>query len=891
MRRLVAFTCVLLSALASAAKIPSPKEFLGHDVCEDYYLANYSELTAYWKELARTSDRITVESIGKTEEGREQYMCIITDPSNRSGLEGFRRASERLARAKDFKNDDDARNFAKKQKAVIWIDGGLHASESLVAQQLIEQAYQLVSRNDEENRRVLKDCVILLVHANPDGNDLVANWYMRKTVPTERSLGGLPVLYQKYCGHDNNRDFYASNMAESRNVNRILYTRWYPQIVYNHHQSAPAGTIMFVPPFRNPFNYHMDPIVEIGTDLVGTQIHRRLIADGLPGTAMRGSTLYSTWWNGGLRTTTYFHNMIGILTETFGSPTPSRVPFTNRFQIPTTDVPMPVDAGEWHHRQSLVYEIDANYAILDFASRYRERLLFDFYKAGKNSIDRGSKDNWTRYPSRIADLGADALKKPELRDARMYVVPSDQPDFFAACKFVERLMITGIEVEMIAEDGGKWPKGSFVIRCDQAFRPHILDMFEPQDHPNDFQYPGGPPIPPYDSAGYTLAYQMGVKFDRVLDPIDLKTQPYSIEKRQNSTSLTDNLPKDGWANLGSLKDGFPSASSFSYLMAATAINGNGLTRDADGKMFIADDTRGQKVAKPRIALYDSYGGSITSGWVRWVLEQFKFDFDVVYPPDLDWGNLNEKYDCIIFPSGSIPGTGGQQAPPGGGGGGGETGEQPLAEDILALFQGQGQARQALADDMTIPYAYRRRIGSITPKTMANLRDFTEKGGHLLCIGSSALNIARQFKLPIESALVDDKKAPLPTTKFYIPGSILRMKLNRGPLTLGMGEYVDVMYDSSPSFSQAESFPATALGTPPEKVVGEPQVVGFYDTDKPLRSGWAWGQEVLKNKIGVADVPVGKGRVVMYGPEILFRGQSWGTFKLLFNGILRSAAKP
>lgn len=881
MRRFLVLSGILLPAVSLAAKIPSPKDFLGHDVCEDYYLANYTELTNYWKELDRVSDRLTVESIGQTEEGRPQYMCVITDPSNRGALEAYRKGSERLARANTFKNDEDARNFAKKQKAVIWIDGGLHASESLVAQQLIEQAYQLVSRNDEENRRILKDCIILLVHANPDGNDLVANWYMRKPKPEDRSLAGLPVLYQKYIGHDNNRDFYGCNMAETRNINNQLYNVWYPQIVYNHHQSAPAGTIMFVPPFRNPFNYHMDPIVEIGTDLVGTHMHRRMIANGLPGTAMRGSTLYSTWWNGGLRTTTYFHNMIGILTETFGSPTPTQVPFTNRFQIPTTDVPMPVDAGIWHFRQSLAYEIDANYAILDFASRYRERLLFDFYKAGRNQIDRGSKDNWTRYPSRITALGAEALKKPDLRDARTYVLPSDQPDFSAALKFVERLALTGIEVGILKEKTDKWPAGSFVVRSDQAFRPHILDMFEPQDHPNDFQYPGGPPIPPYDSAGYTLAYQMGVKFDRVLDPVKLDTKPYELETRTGSAKFNQNDKGVELRNID-VKGALPRSDSFSYLL----LNDGSSNASVDEKNFyLAQPDKGQPYRRPRIALWDRYGGSMESGWTRWILEQFDFKFDVIFAPGLDWGDLNSKYDCIIFPDGAIPAAGGGARNPGAGGGG-ETGDQPLP--VAMLQGGQGNS---LADDLTIPYMYRRRIGNISAKTIANLREFVENGGHVLCIGSSALNIARRFDLPIESALVDDKGANLPNTKFYIPGSILKMKLNKGPLTAGMGDYVDVMFDNSPAFTLPDSFPATALGTPPEKVIGEPQIAGFYDTDKPLRSGWAWGQEVLKSKIGVADIPVGKGRVVMYGPEILFRGQSWGTFKLLFNAIVRCGMKP
>jgi len=840
--------CLIAALAVSSAfaqKIPTPKDYLGFDVCQDYHLANYRQLVGYWETLAAKSDRITLQSIGKTEEGREQMMAIITDPGNRRNLETYRRASERLARAKDFKDDADARSFAGKQKAVIWIDGGLHASETLVAQQLIETAYRLVTSNDKETKRILKDCIILLVHANPDGHDLVADWYMRKSDPKSRSLANLPVLYQKYAGHDNNRDFYANNLAETRNMNHQLYRVWYPQVVYNHHQSAPAGTIMFVPPFRNPFNYHFDPMIAIGTDLVGTHMHQRMIAEGKPGTAMRNSTLYSTWWNGGLRTTTYFHNMIGILTETWGSPAPAPLPHVNRFQIPTTDVPFPVTSGTmWHLRDSLEYEISANMAILDYASRYRERLLFDFYKAGRNSIERGQRDNWTRYPSRLEEHGADALKKPELRDARMYVIPRDQSDFPTAAKFVEKLMQCGVEVERLTEDavlpgggGLSAPAGSYVVRCDQAFRPHILDMFEPQDHPNDFQYPGGPPIRPYDNAGYTLAYQMGVKFHRVLEPVELKTEPavFPVAWAWGRTQMLKSVNvafRD--ANLA-LKEGKPVTSGSFF---DTSGNGPGtkLTR------------------RPRVALWDRYGGSMESGWTRLVLKQFEFDFEVVYPPDLDRGDLNSKYDCIIFPDGAIPGVG--SGAPGGQGG------------------PRGEGATSVADDPTIPFMYRRRAGTITASTMRELRKFVDNGGHLLCIGSSALNIARQFKLRVESALVDEKGAALPNTKFYIPGSVLRVKVNEGPLSYGYEDHADVLFDNSPVFKVAPN--------------SDVDVVALFDTEKPLRSGWAWGQEVLKGNAAIVDAPVGKGRVVMYGPEILFRAQPHGTFKFLFNAIFRSA---
>lgn len=857
-------------AWAHGDTIPTPREFLGFDVCQDYHLANYRQLAAYWQELDRRSDRLSVESIGKTEDGRDQLMCIVTDPSNRRNLESYRRASERLARAKDFKNDAEAKAFASKQKAVVWIDGGLHATETLVGQHLIEMAYRLVTAQDAETRRILRDCIVLLVHANPDGQDWVADHYMRRADPSSRSLAGLPFLYQKYCGHDNNRDFYANNMAETRNINRVLYSVWYPQVVYNHHQSAPAGTIMFAPPFRNPFNYHMDPITAIGTDLVGTHMHQRMIAEGKKGTAMRGSTLYSTWWNGGLRTTTYFHNMIGILTETWGSPNPAPLPFVQRFQVPTTDVPFPVDAGTmWHLRDSLEYEVSANYAILDYASRFREKLLFDFYRAGRSQIEAGSKDTWPRYPARIAAQGADALKRPENRTPRMFVIPRDQPDFPTASLFAEKLQQCGVEVEeLVSEatlpgslngDGIKLSPGSIVVRCAQAFRPHVLDMFEPQDHPNDFQYAGGPPIPPYDNAGYTLAFQMGVQFVRVLDPVELPTRPFV------PSAFT-------WGRARMTKH-----VNLAYRDANRALKGGTPVTDGDYFEVLsagAGNARSDVLSRrPKVGLWDRYGGSMESGWTRYVLEQFDFDFDLVFPPDFEFGALSGVYDCIVLPAGAIPSIRNTADPATGPGG--EAGGEDASLVLLAQGQGQGQGQgAAVAQDTTIPYVYRRRIGTMGSKAVSELRKYVEAGGHVFAIGSSALNLAKQLSLPVESALVDERGAPLPTSKFYVPGSVLRMKVNAHSLSAGSSEYVDVMFDNSPAFR----VPADPSGA---------EVVSLFDSDKPLRSGWAWGQESLKGAAAIVDVPLGKGRIVLCGPEILFRAQSHGAFRFLFNAIFRA----
>ncbi len=514
----------------TAPKVTSPKEQFGWDIGDDYRLVNYTQYVEYLKKLDQQSDRTTVVEIGKTEEGRPELTAIITSPENHKKLAQLKDINRRLALA-DV-NDEQAHQLAKEGKAVVWIDGGLHATEVLGAQQLIETIYRLSTRTDPETMRILNDDIILCTLVNPDGMELVSNWYMREPDEKKRSTNGIPRLYQKYIGHDDNRDFYMVNMSESVNANRVMYREWYPAIMYNHHQTGPAGAVLFAPPFRDPFNYNFDPLIPLGIDMVGAAIHTRLAVEGKPGAVMRSGAPYSTWFNGGIRTTSYFHNQIGILTETIGNPTPVEIPFVLDMQLPRADVPYPIAPQTWHFKQSIEYSITNNYAILDIASERKEDFLFNMYKMARNAIDKGSRDSWTIHPKRIkaaedaiagpgSGRGAEnvgprggrgaggnlgrggapvavyntVLRDPAMRDPRGFIVPSDQPDFLTATKFVNILIKGGVVVHRATAAftvaGKSYPAGSYVVKAAQPFRAHLMDMFEPQDHPDDIPYPGG----------------------------------------------------------------------------------------------------------------------------------------------------------------------------------------------------------------------------------------------------------------------------------------------------------------------------------------------------------------------------------------------------------------
>lgn len=858
----VAIPCLFASLAFAQQTVTTPKSFLGRAVGEDYWLANYQQLSDYWKKIDSESERVQVVSIGKTEEGRDQLMAIISDPANMRQLPRYRDMARRLALGQA--TAQEAAQMARDGKAVIWIDGGLHATEVLGAQQLIETVYRLASREDDETKRILNDCIVLVVHANPDGMALVSDWYMRNSNPRERSTSGIPRLYQKYVGHDNNRDFYANTQSETINMNRVLYREWHPQIMYNHHQTAPSGTIIFAPPFRGPFNYHVDPLVQVTTDMVGMAMHTRFIGEGKPGAVMRNAASYQTWWNGGLRTTAYFHNMVGILTETFGSPNPSRIGFNSGRLVPTTDIPFPIEPQEWKFAQSIEYELTANYAILDYASRYRSQLLKNTYNMARNAIEKGKRDTWTLYPDRMSK--ARSMQEYQTlanRDAKAYVLPSDQVDFPTAVAFVNALIHAGVEAHTAPqsfEAGGKqYRAGSIVIKCDQPYRAHVLDMFEPQDYPNDFQYVGGPPIPPYDNAGYTLAYSMGVQFDRILEPVDgtglevlagAASLPKGVVPQGGGVFVLDHRVNNSFAFVNGLMktidirrspNGFVLGEGATALRAAHLAAERGLTPI----VLTAAPPNTQSLRRARIALWDRYGGSMTSGWTRWILEQFDFDFDVVYPPDIDNGKL-ANYDVLILPSD-------------------------------ASFGGRGGGRSA---DESVPLEWRNRMGSMsTTITLPKVRQFLEDGGTVVAVGDAGA-IARLLDVPVGDALVETvngSERRLPREKFYIPTSILRAKVdNKVQLTWGMPDEVDVVFSTSPVYKFL----------PGAESAGVKRLL-WFDSKTPLRSGWAWGQQYLDGGIAAFEAPIGKGKLLVYGPEITFRAQPHGTFKLLFNALYKT----
>ncbi len=895
--------------------ITAPVDAFPQEPGSDYYLANYSAYEAYLKTLAAQSDRMMLVDIGRTAEGRTQWMAIVSSPENLANLDSYRDIARRLARA-DGLTDEDAQALARQGKAVVWIDAGLHATETVTSQSQIHVIYRMLSQSDPETLRILDNVILLFAQDNPDGMELVSDWYMRHSDPEDREFGSIPRLYQKYVGHDNNRDFFMSQMPETTNINRVLFRQWYPQIIYNQHQTGPTGEVVFVPPFRDPFNYNYDPLVMTELGEVGAAMHSRLISESKAGSGMRGEASYSTWHNGMLRSVAYFHNSVGLLTEIIGGPTPERIPLVPAAQLPRGDAPLPISPRMWHLRDTLEYQWSLNRAVMDYAARNRERLLFNIYRMGANNIARGDRDSWTITPQRIdalkeaagngpppaergltsrafndsdrvaSDLYAQVLNDPALRDPRGYIIPAGQADMPTVVAFVNALLKTGVDVMQadapFTVDGKRYPAGSYVVKTAQAYRPHVLDMFEPQDHPHNLEYPGGPPIPPYDITGYTLAYQMGVSFDRVMEGFEGPFRKID-DLAQVDAGRVIGSGRAGWLIAHEANNSFiltnrllAAGSQVAWVRDAMRVDGHSfgpgaiwVPYSAEAQSVIADSTRElgidayargsapsagglMQLHRPRIGLVDKYGGVMPSGWTRWLLEQYEFPFELVFPEDIDSGDLASRYDVLIFADGTGP------ADPSGVYGGRGDGDQPNPADI--------------------PEEYRDRLGNITAQRSAvELLEFVHGGGTVITVGN-ANYLAELLGVNADAALVSESDSGpkrLSRRDFYIPGSLVEASVDpTQPLAYGMPDKVSMF------FANSQSFVATGEGV---------TRVAWYDSDTPLQSGWAVGQDKLEDTVAVFDADVGRGKVFMMGPEVTQRAQPYVTFKLLFNGLLYGPA--
>ena len=831
------------------AQVPHPTEVFGFMPGDDYKLAKYEQMVTYFRLLDEASPRVMMREIGTSVLGRPLYLLYISSRSNLRRLDRWREISEKLARAEI--SDDEARSLADRGKAIVWIDGGLHATEVAGAQMTPLLAYRVATEESPEMRHIRENTILLLMPVmNPDGLDIIADWYAH-TVHGPFEATRPPWLYHYYVGHDNNRDWFMNNMPESKAVTDILYNEWYPQIVYNHHQTSPSNTRIFLPPFADPVNPRIHPGVTTSVNIVGTAMANRFAIMRMPG-AVSG-VIYSMWWNGGMRTVPYFHNMVGILTET-GHATPSprsydpdSMPATVAGGYPTTGTnifyPYPWKGGESRFKDPVQYMVTGSMAVLRIAADLRSQWLHNIYRMGRDAIEAREDD----VP-------------------RAYIIPAAQWNQGEELALINVLRIGGVDVERVPDsfdhEGRTFAAGSFVIRASQAFRPYLLDLMEKQDYPSGRRTP-------YDLAGWTLPLQMGIDVVRVhSDSFDVRgarineavqAKPGALtgsgdafvySHRPNRSIATTNRLLAAGQRIYMVTDSGGTHVPGTFVVSASddatraVLEAEAAASGVDFEAMAAVPSDAQELQPTKVGLYKSWVANMDEGWTRWLLESYDFDVDTLHNADVQGGNL-AAYDAIVLPH----------------------------QGARSMLHGHTEG--------FMPPEY---TGGLGLSGALALQRYVEAGGTLIALDGASDFVIDQFGLPVQNVVSNTSEGA-----FFIPGSLVRITVDTTQaLAYGMESEAAAYFVRSRGFrtvrrsGEGEGGQMALAPAPALRVT----VIARYAEEDVLLSGWARGAEQhIGGEAAVMQVEVGEGRVVLYGFRPQFRGQPRGTYKLFLNALL------
>ncbi|HMG76466.1 MAG TPA: M14 family metallopeptidase [Pyrinomonadaceae bacterium] len=806
--------------------IPSPRAVFGFNPGDDRTIVDWKQITDYFARLDKASDRVSVQTFGQSTLGRPMIAAFISAPENIRSLGKYKEIQAGLADPRKVTSDSERDRLIKEGKTVVVISCSIHSTEIVASQMSTQLAYNLVSANDDDTLSILHNTILIMIPSpNPDGVDIVANWY-RKTLGTSTEGREPPELYHHYAGHDDNRDWFMLDLKETKAVTRLFWKEWFPEIVYDIHQQGSNGSRFFVPPFYDPPNPHIAPLLLRQVGLIGQKMAADVTAAGFKGVLT--NALYDTWWHGGFRTAPYFHNSIGILTEAASARimSPSSVTREQLTRSSTrgmrsameaaTNFPEPWPGGAWHPRDIMQMEMIACHSVLSLAANYRADYLRNFYELGKASV---------------SDTGA--AKRTESPQPIAYLIPAGQGRDENVAKMIGALVEQGVEVyrldrelhgmtgpqnlvTMTGDRGAKVrqvsvsmyssqgsaeiPAGSYIIFLTQPYRQNVLALFEPQIYP-DRTTATGDAERPYDVAGWTLPMQMGLNAPAVL----------SIGETVNERKLT--LIK----------------------------NENDVRRDLGLALWTTDKS---PIANPiktgiRIGIYQGPRGNMDEGWTRYVFDTFNAPYESLRDPGLNEGNLRTRFDAIVLPS--------------------DRAREPADPES--------------ADTPT----------GMSAKGVANLAHFVEGGGTLICFDGSCGPLIKQWQLPLRNVLEG-----LRSSDFYCPGSVLGLDVDASnPIARTMSKDVNAYFINSSAFEIA---PTSGSGPFNSRGSLEPHVIARYAKDDVLRSGWLRGEDRIKDKIALAEVGIGKGRLVLFAFRPQHRGQTWGTLPFIWNAINLAAGK-
>ncbi|MCM3870817.1 MAG: hypothetical protein ND895_09015 [Pyrinomonadaceae bacterium] len=722
-----------------AARIatPSPRSVLGFTPGDDRTIADWKQITDYFAGLDKASDRVSVQTIGQSTLRRPLIAVLISARENLLALDHLKEIQQKLADPRNVPTAAERDQLIRDGKVVVAISCSIHSTEIVASQMSMQLAFELATAEDSETREILQNTILILIPSpNPDGIDIIANWY-RRTLGTPFEGKEPPELYHHYAGHDDNRDWFILNLKETQAITRLFWKEWFPQIVYDIHQAGPNGARLFVPPFTDPANPNISPLLLRHVGLIGLRMAADLQAAGIKG-VITNST-YDTWWHGGFRTAPYFHNSIGILSEAASAKlmTPTTVTseqlarstsrgMRNALEA-ATNFPKPWPGGKWQPREIMEMELIAARSVLGMAAKYRAEYLRDFYELGQQN--------------------ASTTALPE--EPIAYLIPAGQGRDEAVAKLVGVLIDQGIEVHRLdrelhvaygpqvlqrtnsaTDKLGSYrriiaqafhfhevPLSSYIVFLAQPQRRNILTLLEPQIYPNRTNMQGEAE-PPYDVAGWTLSLQLGVDV-----PAVVALQEAPADRRMTIVRDVNEVRKDLALPL----------------------------QTADSSPIVNPLRQGS-----RVGIYRSWTSNMDEGWTRFIFDSFNVPYNSLYDAALRQEDLSAKYDAIILPS-------------------------QRARDIIG-----GNLAGTYPEEFT---------GGISTAGVTRLKQFVEDGGTLICFDAACELPIKQFNLPLRNSLEG-----LPSSEFYCPGSVLSLDVDSTQaLARGMAHNVDAYFINSSAF--------------------------------------------------------------------------------------------
>jgi hypothetical protein len=818
----------------SASPVSSPESFLGFQPGEDFRLADAETILAYFRLLDRQSPRLQVQRLGQSTQGRSFWMAVISSPENLANQESLIQLQAQLADPRELP-PAQARRLMRDARAVVCIPCSIHPIEVGPSQMAMNLAYRLVLDNSEEIRAILDNVVVLLIPTqNPDGLDAIVEWY-KKYRDTPFAGGPVPFLDHPYCGHDINRDWILLSQKETRSTVEKVYNVWRPHLVFDLHQMGYTGPRMFLPPYKDPHDENVHPLLQAQASAIGMAVAAEMTAAGLAGVA---HNFYFDAFASS-RAYVFYHAGIRFLGEIASARLATPLTITPDELKEDEEIaplqrswrqPLPWRGGIWRLGNIVEYAEKASLALLELAARDREGWLQKSWQVQRDAVREGEEREVFILPPRPFDPHAlhDLLALLQLGQVEIYQAKSK-----------------------VAVSGTLYPEESYLVPIAQPYGSYARTLLQNRIYVES----GAKGDMLYDVSSYNLAQAFGVKVlegsGEILGEIEKvgKLTPpagevtdlpersgFLLDYRSLAANRAVNRLLAAGIPVYWLKESQRTAKEVWPAGSCWVVTDSlALLRDLariHRVSFVAGKLRpGQtawRLKTPRIGIYTSYLAESDEGWTRFILEANEFKFDRLINPTLQRGDLRRQYDVIILPSQSpeqiMDGTQPGRMPELFGGGIGQTGLQELLR-------------------------------------------FVESGGTLITL-NKACGIPLKWDLPVR-----DVAAPLGPQELFVPGAFLRATFQAGhPLGYGMPTNVNLFFHFSPAF-----------------VVESGEAVLVYPNDRLLQDGYARGEGLLIGRAALAWVTRGEGHVELIGFRPQFRAQTRGTFKALFNGIMLSAA--